>query len=342
MMHTIRFALLIAALGLLFTGATLRAPAPATLIPSEDPSRDAGSRVLDVELSDRAFGRSGALQVRVTRPGELVSLGLEWPSQRPTNARYRWVPVLGTATAPAPQPLPAPGSMSAPSTPGVYELELVSGSGSRRFGAALRLVVTVPFEEKENGYIGEYLLGHWPTEGDGRTDRYAPPAGFMQVTKENQSLRLSEHFQLREFLTHDQKGVWPKYVVVDPRLLDKLELVLTELEAGGVRADHMVVMSGFRTPQYNRKGLGSGRASLSRHQFGDAADVWVDSDGDWYMDDLNRDGRRDTRDARVMLDAVNRVESDHPDLVGGAGVYPDNGAHGPFIHIDARGTRARW
>jgi uncharacterized protein YcbK (DUF882 family) len=162
------------------------------------------------------------------------------------------------------------------------------------------------------------------------------------VTRENQGLRLSEHFSLREFLTHDQGAIWPKYVVVDPLLIDKLELVMRELEAMGVPAWRMVVMSGFRTPQYNRRGLDQGRASLSRHQYGDAADVWVDNDGDWYMDDLNRDGRRDTADAAVMLEAVERVESRHPGLIGGAGTYPDNGAHGPFIHVDVRGSRARW
>jgi uncharacterized protein YcbK (DUF882 family) len=28
--------------------------------------------------------------------------------------------------------------------------------------------------------------------------------------------------------------------------------------------------------------------------------------------------------------------------VGGIGIYPATSAHGPFVHIDARGTRARW
>jgi hypothetical protein len=60
------------------------------------------------------------------------------------------------------------------------------------------------------------------------------------------------------------------------------------------------------------------------------------------MDDLNQDGRRDTDDARVMLRAVERVEARYPELMGGAGVYRDNGAHGPFIHIDVRGERSRW
>jgi hypothetical protein len=76
--------------------------------------------------------------------------------------------------------------------------------------------------------------------------------------------------------------------------------------------------------------------------YGDAADVWIDNDGDGRMDDLNRDGRVNVRDAEVIQAAVDRVERRHPELVGGVGVYPATSAHGPFTHIDARGYRARW
>jgi hypothetical protein len=85
-----------------------------------------------------------------------------------------------------------------------------------------------------------------------------------------------------------------------------------------------------------------GRARDSRHQFGDAADVFVDNDGDGRMDDLNGDRRVDQRDAQILIDAAERVEAAHPDLVGGAGRYRANRAHGPFAHIDVRGRRARW
>jgi len=111
----------------------------------------------------------------------------------------------------------------------------------------------------------------------------------------------------------------------------------------GVRVEHMQVMSGFRTPQYNQRGVGAGgRAQDSRHQYGDAADVFVDNDRDGRLDDLNGDGRVDTRDVQVMMAAVERVERRYPELVGGAGVYKATSAHGPFAHIDVRGKRARW
>jgi hypothetical protein len=60
------------------------------------------------------------------------------------------------------------------------------------------------------------------------------------------------------------------------------------------------------------------------------------------MDDLNGDGRVDHRDARVIVESVERVERRHPRYAGGAGVYRANSAHGPFAHVDVRGWRARW
>jgi uncharacterized protein YcbK (DUF882 family) len=102
-------------------------------------------------------------------------------------------------------------------------------------------------------------------------------------------------------------------------------------------------MSGFRSPQYNYTGgTTAGRANLSRHMFGDASDIYIDSDGDGQMDDLNHDGKISIDDARVIQQAVDRVEAAHPELVGGAGVYTAAPGHGPFIHIDTRGYRARW
>jgi uncharacterized protein YcbK (DUF882 family) len=58
--------------------------------------------------------------------------------------------------------------------------------------------------------------------------------------------------------------------------------------------------------------------------------------------DVNRDGCVDIRDAEVVAQAAERVEARHPNLVGGVGVYPATGAHGPFTHVDTRGRRARW
>lgn len=202
-----------------------------------------------------------------------------------------------------------------------------------------------PFADKVRGRIGGYAIGDFPGERPGgRTGVYRNPEGFVEVTERIADLPVSRQFRLRDFLTHDQARVWPKYLVLREPLVDKLELVFDELRAMGVAAGRLRVMSGFRTPQYNAQGVGAGgRVQDSRHQYGDAADVYAVVDGarDW-MADLNRDGRVDLRDARLLASAAERVEAAHPELVGGIGIYPATSAHGPFVHIDVRGTRARW
>lgn len=210
-------------------------------------------------------------------------------------------------------------------------------------------VVLTPFGAKDRGRVGLYYIGNWPAERGARgpakapSDRYANPRGFIQVTPENQDTKVSEHFRLRDFLTHDQPNVWPKYLVLEMRNVDKLELVLEDLEKRGVDPVGVTVMSGFRTPQYNAGGGNTGgRAGLSRHMYGDAADIYIDNDKNGSMDDLNHDGRVDAGDARFILESVDRVEREHPELIGGAGVYVSCCGHGPFIHIDTRGYRARW
>lgn len=228
----------------------------------------------------------------------------------------------------------------------------------KRFGSDVRLpgvrtlslpqnvnfsfVTLKPWVEKNGNYVNTYHVGRWPGERRNMPDNYDNPAGFIEVTPENLDLRLSTHFTLRSFLTHDQEKVWPKYVVMREELLDKLELVLSVLESQNIPTRNVVVLSGFRTPQYNRRASFEGAAYASRHQYGDAADLIIDADHDGRMDDLNRDGTVNFRDTDVINRAVEKVEQQYPELVGGLGLYRAMGPSGPFAHIDVRGTRARW
>ena len=232
----------------------------------------------------------------------------------------------------------------APEKPGVYKLAAQINQATQPM-SDFSVVTLVPFAEKQRGRIGLYYLGTWPFERGRKPPKpsYANPNGFIEVTPENVDTPVSDHFKLRDFLTKDQPNVWPKYLLLNPKLLDKLELTIAELERTGHPVRNMHVMSGFRTPQYNYTGGNTeGRANLSRHMYGDASDVFIDNDGNGAMDDLNHDRRVDVRDAEVILQAVERVEKEHPDLVGGVGVYSACCGHGPFTHIDVRGYRARW
>lgn len=290
--------------------------------------------------SGRERGYSGALRAMLSGALDRLDLPFLRRAFSSGTGRYRWEPLYGSGAGLLPGEALVQQDLTTPETPGVWRL-LMDGVTEPPLKGPFAVITRVPHSLKRNGQLNGYRIGRYPAEGSGRTDAYAPPEGFIEVTPDNHEMYVSEHFQLKNFLTKNQWDVWPKYIALDLRLIDKLELVMQELNAMGIRADRMHVMSGFRTPDYNGPG-GDGRASLSRHTYGDAADVWVDNDDNGYMDDLNGDGRIDVNDAAVIRHAVDRIERRFPDLVGGTGIYSANSAHGPFIHIDTRGTRARW
>ena len=83
----------------------------------------------------------------------------------------------------------------------------------------------------------------------------------------------------------------------------------------------------------------------SRHVWGGAADFYIDeAPADGKMDDLNKDGRVDRADARWLADFINGMSQRGAfgKRIGGIGVYGSTSVHGPFVHVDVRGTRARW
>ena len=209
-------------------------------------------------------------------------------------------------------------------------------------GEPFHFFILRPFGQKRGEMLDGYRLGWWPAERWMMAENYLNPDGFVEVTVGGTATRLSEHFRLSDFITNDQQASWPKFVALEERLIDKLELMLAELQRGGIDSRRVVVLSGFRAPYYNDRRLAQGAARASRHQFGDAADLIIDADADGRMDDLNRDGRRDLRDLAPIGAAVAAVERSFPELVGGLGTYAAMGPSGPFAHIDVRGTSARW
>lgn len=291
---------------------------------------------LSSEIRDEAGGASGAVRVVIAPPGRAPALPTD---SLPPGAEVVLQPAEGTGTA-GPATLPAG---SAPPRAGVWNVMLRMRDAIRPAGN-VRVITLVPLSAKRNGRIGRFLIGDWPYEEGGAPKAiYRPPAGLIEVTPENQDLWLSEHVQLRDFITKGQDAVWPKYVAVDPRVLDKIELVVQELEAMGHPVENLFAVSGFRTPWYNARGGNTqGRGSLSRHMYGDAMDIAVDNDRNGLMDDLNGDGRITLADAKVIGTAVDRVEAKHPQLVGGMHYYPPTGGHRGMVHIDTRGYRARW
>ena len=229
----------------------------------------------------------------------------------------------------------------APAETGLVKIALdPAGPDDDREDIQLRAWVMVPRTQVKNGSLNGFRIGNYPAKALKNNPIYKPPPGFVEVTKANENESVSAHFKLKQFLVKQQMSEWPKYVIVQTRLLLKLEEVLARVRRSGHDVKTLHVMSAYRTPWYNRS-IGN-ETTYSQHLWGSAADVFVDDNGDGSMDDLNGDKRIDREDATVLMGMVADVERSSRELIGGLGAYPATKAHGPFVHLDVRGTPARW
>jgi uncharacterized protein YcbK (DUF882 family) len=271
-----------------------------------------------------AFGESGDVRLQVKLPGEAFDFPLT--VALPDGARYLWVRAVDSGAVTMDSAL-AGGRVRAPARSGLYRLAVTSG-GKRDVIGDIVVAVLVPFSEKLGSSLHGYRIGTYTWER-AKGDATPPPPGFVEVWEQDAELWVTSHLQLADFLTRDAQERWPKYVALDRRILDKVELVLERLGSRD-RPMEVSVHSGFRTPLHNKRVPRA--ASDSRHQYGDAIDLALDADGD---------GRVSYFDVLAVAKAVERVEADYPGLVGGLGVYGNRG-NAPYVHIDVRGERKRW
>jgi hypothetical protein len=227
----------------------------------------------------------------------------------------------------------------APPEPG--DVSLVIRCPEPRDSVVLNAFVMVPFDEIEGGVLNGYCIGEYPDVPLDQISIYEVPEGFVEVTEHNLCTSVSPHFQLGQFLCK-QSGDYPKYMVLRERLVLKLELILEKMNEAGYAYETLQVMSGYRTPHYNSA---IGNVKYSRHLWGGAADIFADGNPvDGMMDDLNRDGEIDRRDAGVIYDIIEGMSGEpwYAPFRGGLARYNKTSSHGPFVHVDVRGRRARW
>lgn len=261
-------------------------------------------------------------------PGDAVRLRLDGPEPGATyHLRYghgqAW-----TASSKAWEWL-------APEEPGVYPIRVEADDGDF---VHLNVLVMHDWSHISDGSLHGYAIGSYRSEPLRGDPAYLPPEGFVEATALD--VLVSPHFTLGQFLCK-QPGE-RRFLALSVPLVDKLEALLQAVNEAGIETSSFHVMSGFRTPAYNAA-IGN-KTVYSRHLWGDAADIYVDVDGDRQMDDLNGDGRSDVEDARVLYRLAEGLElAEAPSVSdGGLGLYRRNAAHGPFVHVDARGHSARW
>ena len=226
----------------------------------------------------------------------------------------------------------------APKTKGNYTISITDNVSHETM--ELTIFVMVAASKQKGEYLNGYRIGNYPAVTYKNRNKYKIPKGFIEVTEANKELYITPHFQLKQFLCKQASG-WPKYIVLSPRLLIKLEHLLLEINKMGTLSNSLFIMSGYRTPYYNHS---IGNVKFSRHVFGDAADVYIDENGDSSFDDINKDGKINMNDADIIYQLVNKIDN-NPELIhllGGMGKYNKNARHTFFIHVDTRGYKARW
>lgn len=282
------------------------------------------------KLTEAAFGRSGAVRVRLTLPSETIAMPLSVAGDS-IPLEYQWVRSADSGAIDTARVLTG-ASLATPATPGFYRLAVLRAA-ERQIIDGLTVGVMVPFEEKKGIALDGYRIGLFAAERRGAKSQERPE-GFVKVSSADADLPISKHFRLSDFLTRDGQTSWPRYAAVSSRIIDKVELVVAELaNLRGDTSENVLldVHSAFRTPLYNRTVKRA--ASDSRHQYGDAMDVAIDADGD---------GKLTVKDIKLVARAVEIVEAQYPELVGGMGLYTSRRYPHPYVHIDARGSRARW
>ena len=123
-------------------------------------------------------------------------------------------------------------------------------------------------------------------------------------------MQLTKNFKLEEFTCHDGTPVPAEYLPNVQELANNLQ-VLRDLLGKPV-----VVLSGYRTPDYNGS---HGGALHSQHMLAKASDIQVKGMTPKQL-----------HDRIEALIAAGKMKQ------GGLGLYP------AFVHYDVRGTAARW
>ncbi len=163
----------------------------------------------------------------------------------------------------------------------------------------INVFVLCPKKEMNGQYMDEFRIGTYPKIPIDKKDFYSTPEGFLKIDESIMEVNLTPHFKAKQFLTRQSRQL-PQYIAIKESLLLKLEFLLAEVNKAGYQTDTFGIVSIFRSPYFNKK-IGNS-TNFSRHLYGDAADIYIDTAGNDWMDDLNGDGKYNILDANILYD----------------------------------------
>lgn len=136
------------------------------------------------------------------------------------------------------------------------------------------------------------------------------PSPAPRCRREGMTMQLTANFKLDEFKCKDGCGVPDSLLANVQELANNLQVLRDQL------GKSIIIMSGYRTPEYNLK---CGGELKSQHMEAKAADIIV----------------RDMTPVQVA-NAIKLLIGAGKMKQGGVGLYDG------FVHYDVRGMRARW
>lgn len=218
----------------------------------------------------------------------------------------------------------------------------------------LNIIVGYPFTSSSKGVLDGYPIGIYPNENSNKApnvisshkEKYAPPAFFFKITKENENFAVSENYKLIDFTLPLERGK-DRFIALDYRLINQIEKIRFTAKTKTRKEIALKIIRGFISPNeiniMNKNGINL--SEFTRYQYGDAAGLIADSNNDGIMDDLNEDGLADDNDAKILEECARDVERETR-VFGGIGTYktfedsvlPTT----PYLHIDTRGFSSKW
>ena len=199
--------------------------------------------------------------------------------------------------------------------------------------------VKTPWDQESK--LGEYAIGKYVEANPKRPKKKIPlPDGFVKLGDESQHTLLTPHLRAEQFVSKQANSA-PHFILFDHKLLIKLETIIEVITERGHKAEDLLIFSGFRTPAYNQS-IGN-KTVTSQHLYGTAADICIDADRDWQLDDLDGDGTSTNADVHELVKILEEAENRLPEeLHGGMGFYEMKDHRTGFVHTDVRGVKVRW
>ncbi len=247
-------------------------------------------------------------------------------------------------------------NFTAPEKPGAFYISVaaVAGEQNRRGEICVLVPHKATARRSNQGWlvrvdetpIGEYRQAS--ASGNAKVkdnpDSYQPPVWWMRITDMNASFEVSPGVKADD-LVAPSEDTGTKHTDIVPVCYSMWTAITTlrnGLSARGIPGSALRVISGFRTPPYNRS-IGSN--AFGRHVYGDAFDFYINLAGGENIKaaDLNRDGKLDRRDAYPIVAVIEDLQAEGKLPMGGIGVYNTiGGDHEVSLHLDVRGHRATW